>query len=292
MAKKISLHSIVAAVLVLAACAGIGYLVYKFLPIHKTKTLTIIHVNDTHSHFEPVRQDDGSMWGGVIERAAFIDSVRKADGADNVLLLHAGDFSQGSSYFTELNGDLEIEVINAMGYDALSLGNHEFDNGLEDLARRLANCNSPVVCADYDFSTFEAGKYIKPYVIVEKAGLKIGIIGLLPDLSSVVDRDVVDRMPYLDPVEQGNKWAAYLKEQEACDLVISLNHIGYDEGNPVLDPEYVSKTRNIDLVVGGHSHTFMEDFDYVKNLDGIETPIIQDGCWGLYVGTIKVQKAK
>ena len=286
MAKNNFFKTLLWALVIIAAGFGCGYLIGRLIKPER-KTLTIIHVNDTHSHFEPVRQADGSMLGGVIERAAFIDSVRKADGAENVLVLHAGDFDQGSSYYTQLHGDLEIQTINAIGYDAVALGNHEFDDGIEDLARRVAACESPVVCANYDFSTFELGKYVKPYTIVEKAGLKIGIIGLLPDLSSVVDRDVVDRMPLLDAVEVVNKWAAFLKDEEQCDMVISLNHIGYED-EPFTDPELAAQVRNVDLIVGGHSHTFLEELKWVDNPDGIPTPIIQDGCWGLYTGIFKV----
>ena len=287
MAKKSFLEIIIGVLVSTAIGIGVSALYSCVFPAKKT--LTIIHVNDTHSHFEPVRQEDGSMLGGVIERAAFIDSVRKADGAENVLLLHAGDFNQGSSYYTQLRGELEIQTINAMGYDAVALGNHEFDDGIEDLARRLALCNSPVVCANYDFSTFELGQYVKPYTIVKKAGLKIGIIGLLPDLSSVVDRDIVDRMPLLDAVEVVNQWAAFLKEEEMCDLVISLNHIGY-EGEQFTDPELAAQVRNVDLIVGGHSHTFLEQIQWVNNCDGIPTPIVQDGCWGLNVGLLKLYR--
>ena len=129
--------------------------------------LTILHLNDTHSHLDPLPTGEA----GVLERTAFIDSVRNADGEDNVLLLHAGDFGQGSSYFTLLAGDLEISLINAMKYDCVALGNHEFDNGLEELGRRMSMLkDTKVVCANYDFSSFEAGKYVKPYTILEKAG--------------------------------------------------------------------------------------------------------------------------
>ncbi|MBQ1857174.1 MAG: metallophosphoesterase [Bacteroidales bacterium] len=251
--------------------------------------LVILHVNDTHSHFEPVRSGEEAGLGGVIERAAYIDSVRAAEGAENVLLLHAGDFSQGTSYFTVLGGDLEIATINAMGYDAITLGNHEFDNGIEELARRMSMVKCPVVCASYDFSSFDLGKYVKPYAIVEKAGMKIGIIGLLTDLTRVIDRTIADRMPKLDDVEEANKWAKYLKEEEKCDLVIALTHIGY-EGESFTDPIFVTKTRNIDLVVGGHSHTFLEKMESARNLDGKKIPIVQDGCWGLYMGKIEVRK--
>ncbi len=271
-----SLAILAAALVLLCACQP------------KQHKLVILHLNDTHSHFEPLRSGAEAGQGGVIERAAYIDSVRAAEGEENVLLLHAGDFSQGSSYFTQLGGDLEIATINAMRYDVVTLGNHEFDNGIEELARRLSVVDCPVVCANYDFSPFEAGKYIKPYAIVEKAGRKIGVFGLLTDILKVVDRSISDRLPKFDDVETAQKWADYLKNEEHCDLVIALTHIGYD-GESFTDPVLVSKTRNIDLVVGGHSHTFLEKMEFVKNLDGKPVPIVQDGCWGLNVGQIDVR---
>ena len=284
--KKI-IVSTVCAVLLCCALVAVALLCNNKPDGH----LVILHVNDTHSHFEPVAMDDdGSvLLGGVIERAAYIDSVRKADGAENVLLLHAGDFSQGTSYFTELGGDLEIATINAIGYDAVCLGNHEFDNGLEELGRRLSMINCPVVCANYDFTSFEAGKYISPYVVIEKAGLKIGITGIICNLSEMIDRDTADRLPAFDQAESVNKWAKYLKEEEQCDLVICLNHIGF-ELEEYNDPDMVADTRNVDLVIGGHSHTFLEDIALAKNLDGVDVPIVQDGCWGEYVGRIDVRK--
>lgn len=253
--------------------------------------LVIVHFNDTHSHFEPIRSGEDSLRGGVIERAAYVDSVRAAVGAENLLLMHAGDFSQGTSYFSTLGGDLEIETINAFGYDVVTLGNHEFDNGPEDLARRLKKLNCPVVCANYDFSPFELGSIVKPYVILEKAGLKIGVFGMLTNILKVVDRSVADRLPKFDDVPTAQKWADYLKNEEKCDLVIALTHIGIpeDEGQ-FIDPVMVSSTRNIDLVVGGHSHTFLDGILYVKNLDGKEIPIVQNGCWGLNAGKIDIIK--
>ena len=255
---------ICAAALCLFACSAPG------------SRLVILHTNDTHSHFDPLR--DGT--GGVIERAAYVDSVRARRGARNVLLLHAGDFSQGSSYFTLLNGDLEIDVVNAMGYDCVTLGNHEFDNGLEDLARRLASLHCPVVCANYDFTPFEAGKYIVPYTIVRKAGINIGIIGLLCDVSSVVSRETADRMPVLGTNEEvADKWAKYLKEEARCDKVILLTHIGYEE-----DVALAPKLHDVDLIIGGHSHTFLEKATVCTDADGHPLPVVTDGCWGLEMG--------
>lgn len=253
------------------------------------KRLTILHVNDTHSHLEPERSGERKGLGGVIERAAYRDSVVKADGKRNVLLLHAGDFSQGTSYFSMLGGDIEIDLINAMKYDCVTLGNHEFDNGVDELARRLASIKCPVVCANYDFSNIALARYVKPYTIVKKAGMKIGIIGLMPDITTLVSKEVSDKIPAFENSEVVNKWAEYLKTEKKCDMVIALTHIGF-EGESYIDPTLVKRTRNVDLVVGGHSHTYLKEPHYEKNLDGIPTPIVQDGEWGLNIGNLKIFK--
>ncbi len=262
-------------------------LTLAFSPLYAQR-LVILHVNDTHSHFEPVRSGAEAGLGGVIERAAYIDSVRTADGAENVLLLHAGDFNQGTSYYTLLKGVLEVETINAFGYDCITLGNHEFDNGIEDLASRLSKIKCPVVCANYDFSSFSLGRYVKPYAVIKKGGLKIGIFGMLTDITKVVDRNISDRLPKYDDIQTASRWADYLKNEEGCDLVIMLSHMGF-EGEPLTDPLLVAQTRNIDLVVGGHSHTFLKQIEYRPNLDGKMIPIVQDGCWGEYVGKLEVE---
>ena len=200
-----------------------------------------------------------------------------------MLLLHAGDFSQGTSYFSELGGQLEPRVINDMRYDCVTLGNHEFDNGIEDLAGRLAQLEgTKVVSANIDVSQFELGKYVQPYAIVEKAGLRIGIIGLETNLSANVSATISSRIPQMDNVEVTNKWASYLHDSEKCDLIILLSHIGYDE-----DQKLVPQTRHIDLVIGGHSHTFVDGFVYVEDLDGRKVPIITDGCFGLDMGEVR-----
>ena len=255
---------------------------------HPVHHLVILHANDTHSHFEPERLGEYAGMGGIIERAAYVDSVRKAAGPENVLLLHAGDFSQGTTYFSELDGNLEIQALNAMHYDVVTLGNHEFDNGLEDLGRRLSSLEMPVVVCNYDFSPFEMGKYITPYAVVERAGVKIGVLGVLCDLKSMVAGDIAERVPEFPLFETVQKYADLLRSEEHCDLVIALTHIGYTEHNPgdVTDPVLCSKTRNIDLIVGGHSHTFLDKMEYHPNADGVPTPVVQDGWMGVYMGRI------
>lgn len=244
--------------------------------------LVILHCNDTHSHFEAEHSQRNLNHGGVIERAAFIDSVRNAEGEDRVLLLHAGDFSQGTSYFSELKGELEIEVINILKYDVITLGNHEFDNGIEALAERLKKIKTTkVVCANLDLSPFELGKYVEPYAVLMKNGIKVGVIGLETRLKGCVTSTIADRIPQLDDTEVVNKWADHLKNAECCQLVIVLSHLGYEE-----DQALVPSIRNVDLVIGGHSHTFVDDMIYVADADGKRVGIVTDGQWGLEMGKV------
>lgn len=257
--------------------------------VQAQKRLTILHFNDTHSHLEPERTGDETGLGGAIERAACRDSIVKADGKKNVLFLHAGDFSQGTSYFSVLGGDIEVDLINALKYDCITLGNHEFDNGVDELARRMSKVKCPVVCANYDFSQLPLGAYVRPYAIVRKAGMRIGIIGLMPDITTLVSHEVSSKIPAFDNSEVVNKWASYLREEKKCDLVIALTHIGYDDG-PYNDFSLVRGSRGIDIVVGGHSHTFIDRPGYERDLDGKLVPIVQAGCWGLEMGNMKVLK--
>ena len=247
--------------------------------------LVILHVNDTHSHLDPERSGDDMGHGGVIERAAYIDSVRTAVGKDKVLLIHAGDWNQGSPYYTIFEGDLEASLVNALKYDCLTLGNHEFDNGIEDLARRVKMIKSPIVCANYDFSPFDMGKQgVQPCTVIRRGGMKIGIIGMLTNITKVVSYETASRVPKAgEDADVVNKWADYLRNTKKCDMVIVLSHMGYDE-----DLDLVKDIRGVDLIVGGHSHTFVKDFEYRTDLDGKQVPVIQDGCWGLNVGRLDV----
>ena len=262
----------------LVACSGAS-----------AQKLTIMHFNDTHSHLEPERAGKSAGRGGVIERAALVDSVRNAVGRRNFLLLHAGDFNQGTSYYTTLGGMLEVGLVNALGYDVITLGNHEFDDGIEHLGRRLAGLKCPVVCSNYDFSQFELGKYVKPYVVLKRGGMRIGIFGMLTDITKVVERTIADRLPKFDDVETADRWASYLKNEKKCDIVIALTHLGI-ENEDFMDQDLVRATRNIDLVVGGHSHTFIKDIVYENNIDGKPVPIVQNGCWGLDTAELSIEK--
>ena len=274
------MRKLIAAVVtaMLVACSGAS-----------AQKLTIMHFNDTHSHLEPERAGKSAGRGGVIERAALVDSVRNAVGRRNFLLLHAGDFNQGTSYYTTLGGMLEVGLVNALGYDVITLGNHEFDDGIEHLGRRLAGLKCPVVCSNYDFSQFELGKYVKPYVVLKRGGMRIGIFGMLTDITKVVERTIADRLPKFDDVETADRWASYLKNEKKCDIVIALTHLGI-ENEDFMDQDLVRATRNIDLVVGGHSHTFIKNIVYENNIDGKPVPIVQNGCWGLDTAKLSIVK--
>lgn len=253
----------------------------------QAQNLTILHLNDTHSHIEPVRSGEYMGKGGVIEQAVYIDEVRGAESPENVLLLHAGDFSQGTSYFTEMGGDMEIAVLNAMSFDAVCLGNHEFDNGVEELSRRLAGLEMPVLCANYDFTSTPLEGLVRPYAIIEKAGRKIGIIGLLTDVSSVVDPQIASMLKYQDPASIADKYALMLKDM-GCDLIIALTHLGY-EGELYTDQDLVRNTGYLDVVIGGHSHTFLKKQVRMKDRRGRKVVIVTDGKWGLDIGKLTVK---
>lgn len=253
---------------------------------------TILHLNDTHSHIEPERLGDIKGYGGVVEQSVYISEVYEEMGRKNVLLLHAGDFSQGTSYFTQLEGQIEIDVLNAFGFDVVTLGNHEFDNGTAVLAKRLKKLKCPVVCANYDFSSTDLAKIVKPYTIVKKGGKKIGVIGLLTDISTVVDVSMNKGLVYLDPVSVAQSYADYLRNVKKCDLVICLTHLGDEReknSTAAIDQDLVAGTTGIDIVVGGHAHTRLDEIEIWKNAAGEDVVYVTDGSWGLEIGRLDVE---
>lgn len=252
--------------------------------------LVILHTNDTHSQIEPVRVGRDINKGGVERRLQFFNSVREEYGKRRVLLLDAGDFNQGTPYYTMAHGDLEMDLMNALGYDVLTLGNHELDNGQQDLARRLKKSKYRTVCCNYDFSATPLKRYIKPYTIIRRGGMKIGIVGATSYLEGNVMKSHLAGMVRLNTIEQINRWADFLKEKKHCDLVILLSHLGFDGGtyDRPSDVLTVQNTRNIDLVVGGHSHTFLAKAREEANLDGKKIPIAQSGGQGVVVGKFEI----
>ena len=259
----------------------------------KGRQLLILHTNDTHSCVLPLNPNLADTMlagrGGFLRRAAMIDQMRKED--KDLLLLDSGDFSQGSPYYTMFKGDVETELMNIMGYDAATIGNHEFDFGLENMARIFRKVKFPIVCANYDFTGTVVEGLVKPYVIIKRKGVRIGIFGLSPKLDGLVMASTCAGVRYSDPIKTANAVADKLKNEEKCDVVICLSHLGWDEAG-LNDMEMMAKTRNIDLVLGGHSHSYFKTLNHVRNLVGKDVPNDQNGKHGIFVGKITLSLEK
>lgn len=253
------------------------------------KRLVILHTNDTHSCIYPLNKHLADTMlagrGGFIRRAVMVREERRQH--PDLLLFDSGDFSQGSPYYTLYKGDVEVGLMNLMRYDAATIGNHEFDFGVENMARLFKKADFPVVCANYDFTGTALEGVVKPYVVLKRGGLKIGVFGLSPELDGLVLAESCAGVKYNDPVKAANDVAKTLKEKEKCDIVICLSHLGWDIAG-FDDTELMPKLRNVDIVLGGHSHTYFKDMEYVKDLDGREIPNDQNGKHGIYVGRIVV----
>lgn len=253
----------------------------------RLQKLTILHTNDVHSRIEPFPMDGSRNQGlgGIARRSALIKKIRAEQ--ENVLLFDAGDIFQGTPYFNKYGGELELKLMSQMQYDATTLGNHDFDNGVEGFYKQLPNANFPVLIANYDLTNTQLSKSTQPYKIFRKAGLKIGVFGLGIQLKGLVDPKNYGETQYLDPIAIANETAAKLKNDYKCDLVICLSHLGYSYRNNILsDKVLAASTRSIDLIIGGHTHTFLDVPEDVKNLDGQITTINQVGFAGINLGRI------
>ena len=256
----------------------------------KHKQLVILHTNDTHSCILPLKEllADTAIAGrgGFIRRIAMIKEQRK-EHPKNLLLFDSGDFSQGSSYYTMFKGDVEVGLMNRMGYDAVTIGNHEFDFGLENMARIFKMANFPIVCANYDFTGTVCEGLVKPYVVLKRNGVRVGVFGLGAKLQGLVSGKNCVGVKYLNPAEVTRKMVDILRNQEKCDVVICLSHLGWDISD-YSDEELIPDTRGIDIVLGGHSHTFMKEVQYLKNLDGKQVADDQNGKHAALVGKLVV----
>lgn len=256
------------------------------------KQIVILHSNDTHSCIYPLNVNlaDTALAGrgGYLRRAAFVEQQRKL--YPNLLLIDSGDFSQGSPYYTLNKGEVEVGLMNIMGYDAATIGNHEFDFGLENMARIFRMANFPILCSNYDFTGTPVEGTVKPWTIIKRDGVKIGLFALDPKLIGLVDTAKCQGVKYLDPVAKANEMAALLKAKK-CDLVICVSHLGWDKVD-MNDQIMIAGSRGIDLVLGGHSHTYMKQLEYVKDLDGKMVPVDQNGKHGLWIGKMLLNMKK
>lgn len=263
-------------------------LLFTAVGAYAQKHLEVLHTNDTHSCIMPLNPNlaDTAVAGrgGFLRRVAMIKEERAKN--PDLLLIDSGDFSQGSPFYTMFKGDVEVGLMNLMGYDAVTIGNHEFDFGLENMARIFKMAKFPVVCANYDFTGTCVEGLVKPYVIIKRNGLKIGLFGLSPQLEGLVDLSKCKGVTYLDPIEVGNRVAAELKHDKKCDVVICVSHLGWLRPDEMGDQKLLASSKDIDLVLGGHSHSYFKDLRYVNNANGKAVPVDQNGKNAMYVGKL------
>jgi 5'-nucleotidase len=257
--------------------------------------LTILHTNDVHSRLEPFPMDGGRNQGlgGVAARAKLIETIRSEE--EQVLLLDAGDIFQGTPYFNIYKGEPEIKAMTAMGYDACTIGNHDFDAGMENLATQLTNhAKFPMLVTNYDFTGTPMEHKTQPYKIFKKGKLKIGVFGVSIEGRGLIPDNLFGATKYLDPIQKANERAAALKKDDGCDMVICLSHLGYQskESDKVCDEVLAKETENIDLIIGGHSHTFFDNPVSYKNKKGDDVIVNQVGFAGIILGRLDFEFTK
>lgn len=262
------------------------------LAAQQFRELDILQTSDTHSRIEPLSSqaaDSHAGLGGAVRRVSFVKQFRAAH--PDVLLFDCGDISQGTPYYNLFKGELEVKMMNLMHYDAMTIGNHEFDFGLENMARLFRLADFPVVCANYDVAGTVLEGLVRPYIVLERAGLRIGVFGLSPRLEGLVQASNCIGITYKNPVDVARTIVQTLRNKERCDVVICLSHLGMlgtDSPNPG-DEMLVAQTEGIDVVLGGHTHTYMEEPLFLRNAAGAAVPVLHTGKNGAYVGKLKLE---
>lgn len=259
------------------------------------KQIVILHSNDTHSQILPFSANlmDTVKAGraGFVRRINLLKQERKA--APSLILLDSGDFSQGSPYYTLFQGDVEVGLMNMMKYDAATIGNHEFDFGLDNMARVFRMANFPIVCANYDFTGTVCEDCVKPYTIIRRDGVKIGVFGLSPRLTGLVSGKNCQGVSFLDPYSTAKDMVSILRKVEKCDVVICLSHLGYKTGDgEPSDDILAEKVSGIDLILGGHTHSYLEKPVEIKDPAGKNVPIDQNGKSGIYMSKLTLDLDK
>lgn len=272
-----------------SALLGLGGLSLSSFDQPNVKKITILHTNDVHSHIDPFPADHpkNPNMGGVARRAALVEKIRKEE--KNVLLLDAGDIFQGTPYFNYYGGELEFKLMSMLQYDLATMGNHDFDNGIDGFYAQLPHAKFDFVSANYDFKNTILDNIVKPYKILHRDGIKIGVFGLGVELQGLVDKKLYKETVYNNPVEIASDMARILKQNEKCDLVICLSHLGFkyqNDPDKICDVTLAKQTKDIDLIIGGHTHTFLDKPVIETNAEGKEVLINQVGCYGINLGRI------
>ena len=270
------------------------FYLFTFLPLtasaKKQKQLVILHTNDTHSAILPINEQLPDTMkagrGGFLRRLVMLKEERAKH--PDLLYFDSGDFFQGSAYFTMFKGEVEIGLMNQMGIEASTIGNHEFDFGLDNMAEMFKKATFPILCANYDFTGTVMEGVTKPWIIIKRNGVKIGVFAVCPKMKGLVSDKNCPGVKYLDPAKVALETATMLKQEKKCDMVICISHLGWGSNRGEDDQYMISGSRNIDLVLGGHTHTYMQQLEYWNNLDGKPVPVDQNGKSGCFVGKIVV----
>lgn len=256
------------------------------------KQIVILHTNDTHSTIEPVSKyskvKEAAGKAGCVRRATMVKQLREQN--PDILLFDSGDFSQGSTFYTMYKGDVEVGLMNIMGYDAATIGNHEFDFGLDNLARLARQAKFPIICSNCDFTGTPCQDVIKKYCVVVRDGVRIGVFGLTPKIEGLVMKENIAGVKYIDPIQATKEMVSVLRDKERCDIVVCLSHLGWKLAPEYIDDQVlISSTTGIDIVLGGHSHTYMKKMEWVDNAEGKSIPVDQNGKHGAFVGKITLK---
>lgn len=285
--KSYNRRGFIKGLMAIGATAALGSLPAVGYSRSKEVKITILHTNDVHSRVEPFPMDGTRLQGlgGVARRSTLINKIRSEE--PNVLLFDAGDMFQGTPYFNVFDGQIELELMSKLGYDAGTFGNHEFDNGLNGLLKHFDKANFPFVTSNYDFTGTVMEGRTKDYVTFVRDGVKIGVFGVGVDLNGLVDPNSYTGVKISDPIQVAKKYTQLLKHKLKCDLIICLSHIGYQyDTDKVSDLVLAKNSRYIDLIIGGHTHTFLDKPTEVRNLDNQITLVNQTGRSGVNLGRI------
>jgi len=278
--KKIALGS---------AVAGLGGIPLQSFAAGGVDKLVILHSNDVHSRIDPFPDNDKKFpgMGGMANKAAIIKKIRSEE--DNVLLLDAGDIFQGTPYFNFYGGELEMKLMSEMQYDAGTMGNHDFDAGIDGFVKQLPHATFPILVANYDFTGTALENKIEQYKIFQKKNIKVGVFGLGIELKGLVPEKLFEKIQYLDPVEKAKEMVAILRDKEKCDYIICLSHLGYQyKDDKISDVKLAAQTEGIDLILGGHTHTFLDAPVIYKNFADKEVLINQVGWAGVWLGRVDI----
>ena len=268
------------------------FFIFSFfhLAFAQERKVLLVHTRDTHSCVEPVSPNFSDTAqagkGGYMRRVVLLEEMRR-EHPDNLLLLDCGDFSQGSAYYNLYKGEVEVRLMNLMRYDACTIGNHEFDFGLENLARLMRMAEFPFVCCNYDFTGTPCEGLVKPYIIINRAGVRVGIFGVCPKPEGLITRQNYEGMRYTRPAEAAQPVIDHLRQKEHCDIVVCLSHLGWGEA-PDMDIDFIGSTTGLDVLLGGHTHTYFDAPRYVRDKRGHEVLVDHEGKNARFLGTIEV----